>query len=120
MIINKEAFKKGRKAASEGLAKSDNPYTKSNNKLNVPNSDWISWNEGYDYVKKNNLKESKFEKYLIESENKPKLTKYQKSHNYSRKTENKCDGEVIDGICKKCGREPLQIKANTPPTKQGL
>lgn len=53
MITNKEAFNKGRKAYNDGEPKSSNPYTKEdNNKLKTPNRDFISWNEGYDYVKK--------------------------------------------------------------------
>jgi hypothetical protein len=77
MITNKEAFKKGRKAYNDGEPKSSNPYPKEdNNKLKTPNRDFISWNEGYDYVKNNNLKEntmSKFEQYLAEAKVQQKI-----------------------------------------------
>lgn len=60
MIISKVAFKEGRKAYNDGKAKSENPYPKfDKNQLKIPNREYISWNQGYDYVKKGNIEESK-------------------------------------------------------------
>lgn len=81
MITNKEAFKKGRKAYNDGQPKSSNPYPKyDKNELKTANRDHISWNQGYEYVEKNGLKESKFEQYLQLLENEEFEIAHKPSH----------------------------------------
>lgn len=67
MITNKVAFKEGRTAYEKGLPKSSNPYKKGDVKQHDDFRAHVSWNEGYDYGKKAEIKESKFEQYLLEN-----------------------------------------------------